>query len=157
MSIIDRKFPGAVKNYAYNLKSLFPVKSLPEYAATAVLEELMADALAAGSSDIHIEHRKDGGTLRHRVNDKFQEAMDLSYAELFSIVSAYFQALGDHERKPLQSAEITPYTPSISLSLPYGKELKVFGTAVLAYPTGFDLLLRVVRVDNSTRLSGEAR
>lgn len=115
-------------------------------------DNMLSDALFNGVSDIHIEVRRNSAKVRYRVNGALRVINDLSVAYARQLAIVIYQVIA--EEKEVTFIETQQQAAIID------REVMVNGTSqrvrvrlntLPAYPDGFDMVMRLLRMGVSTK------
>lgn len=115
----------------------------------ALFETILADALLENISDIHIEVRPNGGTVRMRKNGEmmiYNPESRLTYNESNNLCSVMYNVLASTKSVSFDPRECQQAAVNYSIG---EQELKLRYQSVPAYPDGYDVILRVLPVGRS--------
>jgi type II secretory ATPase GspE/PulE/Tfp pilus assembly ATPase PilB-like protein len=115
----------------------------------ALFETILADALLESISDIHIEVRTNGGTVRMRKNGEmtiYNADSRLTYMESNNLCSVMYNVLASTKSVSFDPRECQQAAVNYSIG---EQELKLRYQSVPAYPDGYDVILRVLPVGRS--------
>lgn len=124
-------------------------KSLEEQQKTATriqieFDELLSRAVEEGASDIHIEVRKETARVRFRKNGDLYEfaPWPVRYARVMAGV--IYMVIADE--KDTSFDETRPQSAIIDRDLGKGTNVRVRLNTLPAYPAGFDMIMRLLRM-----------
>jgi type II secretory ATPase GspE/PulE/Tfp pilus assembly ATPase PilB-like protein len=118
----------------------------------ADFDRLLADALVNNVSDIHIEVRRNNAVVRYRINGSLRVINDwpVSYARNFAVV--VYQVIA--EEKEVTFIESNQQSAIIDRELVIDNKkqrVRVRLNTLPAYPDGFDMVMRLLRMGVSTK------
>lgn len=114
-----------------------------------LFEVILQNALANDVSDIHIEVRPSGCTIRMRKNGEMMEynpSNRLSHNEAFNLCSVLYNVLASTKSVSFDPRDCQQAAINYTIK---DQELKLRYQSVPAYPDGFDVILRVLPVGRS--------
>lgn len=112
----------------------------------AMFESILFDALAENISDIHIEVRVSGGTVRMRKNGEmmtYKPNQRLSFQEANSLCSVIYNVLASTKAVSFDPRDCQQAAVNYTIK---EQELKLRYQSVPAYPDGYDVILRVLPI-----------
>lgn len=115
----------------------------------AMFEVILTDALAENISDIHIEVRPNGGTIRMRKNGEmmtYKPDQRLTFQEANNLCSVMYNVLASTKSVSFDPRDCQQAAVNYTIK---EQELKLRYQSVPAYPDGYDVVLRVLPIGRS--------
>jgi len=115
----------------------------------AMFEVILTDALAENISDIHIEVKPAGGTIRMRKNGEmmtYKPNQRLTFQEANNLCSVMYNVLASTKAVSFDPRDCQQAAVNYTIK---DQELKLRYQSVPAYPDGYDVVLRVLPIGRS--------
>lgn len=115
-------------------------------------DELLVAALDHGTSDIHIEVRRNQARVRFRKNGDMYDYQEWSVTHARTMAGVIYQVIADE--KDTSFDESRPQDALIDRNLGDNIQLRVRLATIPAYPSGFDMIMRILKMgQDGTRQS----
>jgi len=109
--------------------------------------DLLGLALEKGASDVHIEVRNNSAFIRFRINSKLTHISDLAIKEAEQLAGLIYRVIAKEKDVTFNPRE---QQSAIIDQEVKGTQVRVRLNTMPAYPGGFDMVMRVLRMGSST-------